>query len=145
MPVGGSDGQGSPWSGRGHFFAAAAEAVRRILVDRARHKRSQRRGGDFQRVELPRVVPALPTNQLGVLALDEALEQLAARDPWAAELGKLRFCASFTVPDAAEALGVSVATAENDWEYAKSWLKQQLSANDDSRSKSHLAKNSAIC
>ena len=129
----GSDGHGPPWSGRGHFFAAAAEAMRRILVDPARHKGSQRQGGDFQRVELAAVDPALPSNQLDVLAVDEALQQLAAQDPRAAELVKLRFFAGFTVAEAAETLGVSVATAENDWAYAKSWLKLQLSTNEGTR------------
>ena len=118
------------WNSRGHFFMAAAEAMRRILVDQARHKRSLRRGGSYQRIELSAVEPAVQANQLDMLALDEALHQLAARDPRAAELVKLRFFAGLTVSEAAQALAVSVATAENDWAYAKSWLKLQLSAND---------------
>jgi RNA polymerase sigma factor (TIGR02999 family) len=118
------------WSSRGHFFGAAAEAMRRILVDQARHKRSQHRGGNYRRIELTAVEPALPGNQLDILALDEALHQLAAQDPRAAELVKLRFFAGLTVPEAAKTLSVSVATAENDWAYAKSWLKLQLSADD---------------
>jgi RNA polymerase sigma factor (TIGR02999 family) len=122
--------QAQSWNSRGHFFAAAAEAMRRILVDQARHKHSQRRGGEFQRIELSAVEPAVRENQLDMLALDEALEQLAARDPRAAELVKLRFFAGLTVAEAANALAVSVATAENDWAYAKSWLKLQLSSNE---------------
>jgi RNA polymerase sigma factor (TIGR02999 family) len=118
------------WNSRGHFFGAAAEAMRRILVDQARQKRSQRRGGQHRRVELSAVEPEMPTNQLDVLALDEALKQLAARDPRAAKLVKLRFFAGLTVPEAATALAVSVSTAENDWAYAKSWLKLQLSTNE---------------
>jgi RNA polymerase sigma factor (TIGR02999 family) len=118
------------WNSRGHFFGAAAEAMRRILVDQARHKRSQRRGGNYHRIELTAVEPTLPVTQLDALALDEALHQLAARDPRAAELVKLRFFAGLTVPEAAKALAVSVSTAENDWAYAKSWLKLQLSTND---------------
>jgi RNA polymerase sigma factor (TIGR02999 family) len=118
------------WNSRGHFFGAAAEAMRRILVDQARNKRSQRRGGNYQRIELSSVEPALQANQLNMLALDEVLQQLAARDPRAAELVKLRFFAGLTVSEAATALGVSVATAENDWAYAKSWLKLQLAADD---------------
>jgi RNA polymerase sigma factor (TIGR02999 family) len=114
------------WNNRGHFFTAAAEAMRRILVDQARQKRSQRRGGNFQRVELSFAEPAVPANQLDILALDEALQKLAERDSRAAELVKLRFFAGLTAPEAAKALGVSVATAENDWAYAKSWLKLQL-------------------
>ena len=129
----GKDGQGPSWNSRGHFFAAAAEAMRRILVDRARHKGSQRQGGEFERVELSVVEPALPANQLDVLAVDEAIQRLAAQDQRAAQLVKLRFFAGLTVAEAAEALGVSVATAENDWAYAKSWLKLQLSTNDTSR------------
>jgi RNA polymerase sigma factor (TIGR02999 family) len=118
------------WNSRGHFFAAAAEAMRRILVDQARQKRSQRRGGDFQRIELSLAEPAVAANQLDLLALDEALRQLAERDPRAAEVVKLRYFAGLTVPEAARALAVSIATAENDWAYAKSWLKLQLSTND---------------
>ena len=118
------------WNSRGHFFAAAAEAMRRILVDQARRKQSLRAGGDRQRIELSQVDPALPGPQLDLLALDEALQQLTARDPRAAELVKLRFFAGLTVPEAAQALAISVATAENDWAYAKSWLKLQLAAAD---------------
>ncbi len=89
--------------------------------------RSDRNGGNFQRIELTAVEPAAPVNQVDLLALDEALDKLAAQDPRAAEVVKLRFFAGLTVPEAAETLGVSVATAENDWAYAKSWLKLQLS------------------
>jgi len=125
------DGEkGQHWNSRGHFFGAAAEAMRRILVDQARQKRSQRRGGNNQRIELTAVEPALPINQVDVLALDEALHTLTERDPRAAELVKLRFFAGLTVSEAADALSVSVATAENDWAYAKSWLKLQLSPPD---------------
>lgn len=128
--LGSNDGQ--HWNSRGHFFGAAAEAMRRILVDQARHKRSDRSGGNFQRIELTAVEPAAPVNQVDLLALDEALDKLAARDPRAAEVVKLRFFAGLTVPEAATTLGVSVATAENDWAYAKSWLKLQLSTSDPS-------------
>ena len=123
--------QAPHWNSRGHFFGAAAEAMRRILVDQARHKRSQRQGGDYRRIELSSVEPAVQAKQLDILALDEALERLAARDPRAAELVKLRFFAGLTASEAATALGVSLATAENDWAYAKSWLKSQLSTTDD--------------
>jgi RNA polymerase sigma factor (TIGR02999 family) len=123
--------QAQHWNSRGHFFAAAAEAMRRILVDQARHKRSQRRGGEYRRIELSTVEPIVGMNQLDMLALNEALEQLAARDQRAAELVKLRFFAGLTVLEAASALQVSVATAENDWAYAKSWLKLQLSSSGD--------------
>ena len=122
--------QAEHWNSRGHFFGAAAEAMRRILVDQARHKRSQRRGGNYERIELSSIEPAVQANQLDLLALDDALHQLAARDSRAAELVKLRFFAGLTVAEAAKALAISVATAENDWAYAKSWLKLQLSTND---------------
>lgn len=115
------------WNSRGHFFGAAAEAMRRILVDQARHKKSQRRGGNYQRIDLAAVEPAVSASQLDVLALDEALKKLASQDGRAAELVKLRFFVGLTVPEAANILGVSVATAENDWAYARSWLKLQLS------------------
>src|SRR5262245_46988 len=118
------------WDGRGHFFGAAAEAMRRILIDQARQKGSQRRGGDYDRIELSAVEPAVQANPLDILALDEALQQLAARDARAAELVKLRFFAGLTVPEAADVLAVSVATAENDWAYAKSWLRLHLSQHD---------------
>jgi RNA polymerase sigma factor (TIGR02999 family) len=125
------DGKNVPhWNGRGHFFGAAAEAMRRILVDQARHKRSHRHGGNYQRIELTAIEPAVHVERLDILALDEALHKLAARDPRAAELVKLRFFAGLSVPEAAQAIGVSVATAENDWSYAKAWLKLQLSTND---------------
>jgi RNA polymerase sigma factor (TIGR02999 family) len=120
------------WNSRGHFFAAAAEAMRRILVDQARRKQTLRAGGDRQRIELSQVDPALPGPQLDLLAMDEALQQLTDRDPRAAELVKLRFFAGLTVPEAAQVLAISVATAENDWAYAKSWLKLQLAEADGS-------------
>jgi RNA polymerase sigma factor (TIGR02999 family) len=128
--LGPSAGVEQQWNSRGHFFAAAAEAMRRILIDQARNKRSQRRGGNCQRIELTSVDPAVQVNQLEILALDEALARLAARDPRAAEVVKLRFFAGLTVAEAAQALAISVATAENDWAYAKSWLKLQLAATE---------------
>jgi RNA polymerase sigma factor (TIGR02999 family) len=128
--IGPPDRQNPQWNNRGHFFAAAAEAMRRILVDQARQKRSLRRGGDFQRVELSAVEPTAEASPIDTLALDEALERFKTRDPRAAELVKLRFFAGLTVAEAASALAISVATAENDWAYAKSWLKLQLSQAD---------------
>jgi RNA polymerase sigma factor (TIGR02999 family) len=122
------DGTPQHWNSRGHLFAAAAEAMRRILIDRARHRNSLRAGGDLARVELDPADCIAPGPQLDVLAVDEALQALKARDPRAAELVKLRYYAGLTVPQAAQVLGVSVATAENDWAYAKSWLKVQLAA-----------------
>ena len=115
------------WDGRGHFFAAAAEAMRRILVENARHKRSQRAGGEWQRVELSNVEAISPQPDVDVLALSEALDKLEARDARKAALVKLRYFAGLTNQEAAAALGISTATADNDWAYAKSWLKLQLS------------------
>jgi RNA polymerase sigma factor (TIGR02999 family) len=115
------------WNSRGHFFAAAAEAMRRILVEQARRKESLKAGGQLRRTELSGVDLAIGSPPLDVLALNETLGELAVKDPRAAELVKLRFFAGLTIQQAAEALGVSVATAENDWAYAKCWLRLELS------------------
>jgi RNA polymerase sigma factor (TIGR02999 family) len=114
------------WNSRGHFFAAAAEAMRRILIEIARRKGGPEAGGRHVRVELPDVPAELHRSELDLLALSEALDRLQVRDPRAAELVKLRFFAGLTRHQAAEALGVSVATADNDWAYAKGWLKAEL-------------------
>jgi RNA polymerase sigma factor (TIGR02999 family) len=120
--VGGEQTQG--WDGRRHFFAAAAEAMRRILIDRARHKQTHRAGGGRRRLDLDDIEPALgEENGDRLLALDEALRQLEAEDPRKAELVKLRFFAGLTAEQAAAALGVSTSTAEKDWAYARSWLR----------------------
>jgi RNA polymerase sigma factor (TIGR02999 family) len=116
------------WSGRGHFFAAAAEAMRRILVEHARRKGRLRRGGDRERVDLEGLEVAAPERGDDLLALDEALAQLAAADPQAAELVKLRYFAGLTVPQAAAALGVAPRTADLIWAYAKSWLLRRIEA-----------------
>jgi RNA polymerase sigma factor (TIGR02999 family) len=116
-----------PWNGRGHFFAAAAEAMRRILVEQARRKAAHKAGGDWRRVDLADVDAALPGPRLDLLDLNEALDRLEQADPRAAAVVKLRFFAGLTMPQAAEALGVSLATAENDWAYAKCCLRVQLS------------------
>ena len=120
------------WNSRGHFFGAAAEAMRRILIAQARRKASIRAGGELQRVDLSDVEPEIQGPQLDLIALDAALDQLAVHDSRAAALVKLRFFAGLTMPQAAEALGVSLATAENDWAYAKCWLR--LRVPDDARS-----------
>jgi RNA polymerase sigma factor (TIGR02999 family) len=121
--------EGAKWDGRHHFFAAAAEAMRRILVENARHKRSQRAGRNWQRVELSEIEPAVPEPIVDVLALSEALEKLEARDTRKAALVKLRYFVGLTNQEAADALGISSSTADNDWAYAKSWLKLQLNRN----------------
>jgi RNA polymerase sigma factor (TIGR02999 family) len=109
---------------RGHFFAAAAEAMRRILVDRARHKLTRKAGGGCRRLELDDIEPAAeePDGDR-LLALDEALRQFELEDPRKAELVKLRFFAGFTTEQAAAVLGVSTSTAEKDWAYARSCLR----------------------
>jgi RNA polymerase sigma factor (TIGR02999 family) len=114
------------WNSRGHFFAAAAEAMRRILVEIARRKGGPEAGGRHARVELPDVPDELQRPDIDLLAISEALDKLQAMDPRAAELVKLRFFAGLTRHQAAEALGVSVATADNDWAYAKGWLKAEI-------------------
>ena len=116
--------QAQHWHSRGHFFAAAAEAMRRILIDRARHKQTRKAGGGRCRLDLDDIEPALEEgNGDRLLALDEALRQLEAEDPRKAELVKLRFFAGLTAEQAAAALGVSTSTAEKDWAYARSWLR----------------------
>ena len=118
---------GVTFQSRGHFFAAAAEAMRRILIDQARRKQAEKRGGDLSRIELSLVEPAAPESQVDVLALDEALDRLAARDRQAAELVKLRFFAGLSAAQAAAALGIAERTADRDWVYARSFLLKELS------------------
>src|SRR5262249_46846230 len=115
------------FEGRGHFFAAAAEAMRPILVDAARRKRSEKRGGTHKRVELETVPVVAPTGRDDLLALDEALTRLAEEEPAVATVVNLRYFAGLTIEQAAEALGISVRTANRHWAYAKAWLYQQLS------------------
>jgi RNA polymerase sigma factor (TIGR02999 family) len=116
------------WENRRHFFAAAAEAMRRILVEKARQRKSAKRGGDVKRSpaspdELPGKPPAEP---LEILAVHEALDRLAAKSPRKAELVKLRYFLGCTIPEAADLLGIAPATAEEDWTYAKAWLRKHL-------------------
>ena len=120
------DGEGPAWDGRKHFFAAAAEAMRRILIDNARRKRAEKRGGHQFRQELDPSEIAAPEVGEDVLALDEALERLAAADAPVAELVKLRYFGGLTVKQAAEVLGVSPRTADAYWAYARAWLLTEL-------------------
>jgi RNA polymerase sigma factor (TIGR02999 family) len=117
---------GRHWSGRGHFFAAAAEAMRRILVERARHKKSLRAGGGHRRVELADIEAAAGDPSDRLLALEDALERLQKKDKRKADLVKLRFFAGLTTEQAALVLGISTSTAENVWAYARSWLRLQI-------------------
>jgi RNA polymerase sigma factor (TIGR02999 family) len=114
------------WSGRGHFFAAAAEAMRRILVEQARRKKRVRHGGDFQRIGLDQLQLSDAADDDELLALNDALDRLAVEEPAAAAVVKLRYFAGLTIEEAATALGVSIRTANRDWAYAKAWLHQQL-------------------
>ena len=125
------------WEGRGQFFAAAAEAMRRILVEAARRKASLRAGGGAQRVDLDAVDAAVrsPVPDIDLIALDEALTSLEAKDRRKADLVRLRFFAGLSVENAAELLGVSPATAANDWAYAKTWLR--LAMDGDARPAPH--------
>jgi RNA polymerase sigma factor (TIGR02999 family) len=120
------------WDCRGHFFAAAAEAMRRILVENARRKAGPKAGGDRKRVELAAIEPTVEDPRVDIIALDEALTALEAKDSRKADLVRLRFFAGLTVEQAAEALGVSVATANNDWSYAKSWLRLAMLGDESS-------------
>src|SRR5262245_28206620 len=122
------EGEGPHWEGRGHFFAAAAEAMRRILIENARRKDSQKRGGDRARADLDVGQLAAPELREDLLALDAALDRLAASDPEAARLVKLRYFAGLTLAEAAKVLGVSPRTADRLWAYARAWLLQALEA-----------------
>jgi RNA polymerase sigma factor (TIGR02999 family) len=114
------------WDGRAHFFAAAAEAMRRILVESARRRRSLKRGGDCDRLDLDEAEIALPQPREDLLALDEALDRLAALDPVKAELVKLRYFAGCTIAEAARLLNISTTTADRHWAYARAWLHQEI-------------------
>lgn len=122
------------WENRGHFFAAAAEAMRRILVDAARRKRTERHGGQRRRVDLPDVAAQPQIADEHLLALDAALTQFAAEDPVAARVVELRHFAGLSIEDAATALGLSRATAYRHWTYARAWLRDAISKaeSDDS-------------
>ena len=116
------------WNDRTHFFAAAAEAMRRILVDNARRKRTERHGGGQQRVEMPELASAVMETDDKVLSVNEALEKLAVLDPQKAELVKLRYFVGMTLEQAAEALGLSERTAKRYWAFARAWLHEEIKA-----------------
>src|SRR5262245_23204836 len=119
------------WNSRGHFFAAAAEAMRRILVEQARHKQSAKGGGQLQRVGLHDEQRAAPSRDVDLIALDEALDRLAHHDGRKALLVKLRFFAGLTIGQAAATLGIAESTADADWAYAKAWLRLELADGSD--------------
>ena len=120
------------WTGRGHFFAAAAEAMRRIVIDNARRKRRPKHGGDRQRVDLDEALPLAPQND-NLLALDDALTKLAQQEPKKAELVKLRYFAGLSLEEAAACLDVSPATAKRYWVVARAWLFDALSETPESK------------
>jgi len=127
-------GQPQNWTGRGHFFAAAAEAMRRILVERARHKKSLKGGGGRRREELPDIEMGGDGGRLDLLALNDALTKLEQIDPRRAGVVKLRFFTGMTIAETAKVLGMSESTADNDWAYARSWLRLEIegqSSNED--------------
>lgn len=118
------------WENRGHFFAAAAEAMRRILVDQARRKKTTRHGGGLIRHDLEPDLASAPQPREDLIALDQALDQLAAEDPVKAELVKLRYFAGLTLAEAAEALGIPERTAGRHWTYARAWLRRAVEGAD---------------
>jgi RNA polymerase sigma factor (TIGR02999 family) len=122
----GTSGPEPGWDNRRHFFAAAAEAMRRLLVESARRKKRHKHGGEMRRVPLEAAEPAERAPPVDVLALDEALTRLAGHDPVKAEVVKLRFFAGLSMPEVARSLGVSLATAERHWSYARTWLYAEL-------------------
>ncbi|MFO0915118.1 MAG: ECF-type sigma factor [Pirellulales bacterium] len=116
----------SQWHGRAHFFGAAAEAMRRILVDAARSKGRSKRGGSWKRLELEQAAPQTAPPPVDLLDLNDALDELASAEPMKAELVKLRYFAGFTLVEAAKLLGISGATADRHWKYARAWLSARL-------------------
>ncbi|MDG2388996.1 MAG: sigma-70 family RNA polymerase sigma factor [Planctomycetaceae bacterium] len=125
----GTDSQNTnEWEGRGHFFAAAARAMQRILVDNARRKKRVKAGGDRNRVDFSRLQPEAPGPNVDLLALDEALIKLEQQDKRKADLVRMRYFAGLTVEEAANALGISSSTADNDWAYAKNWLRLEINS-----------------
>ncbi len=123
------------WESRRHFFVAAAEAMRRILVEKARHKKRHKHGGGLTRQEaiLEDLLIAATRDPLEILTIHEVLDQLAQKSPRKAELVKLRYFLGCTIPEAAQILGIAPSTAEEDWTYAKAWLRRQLGHKDEKR------------
>jgi len=114
------------WDGRGHFFTAAAEAMRRILIENARRKKSLKCGGDRQKIDLDGVNPAIEAPSEDLLALNEALEKFSGKDQAKADLVKLRYFAGLTFEQAAEIMDISVITAKRYWAYARAWLNREI-------------------
>jgi RNA polymerase sigma factor (TIGR02999 family) len=121
-----SGGESQRWDSRGHFFAAAAEAMRRILVDSARRHQAQKRGHGFERIDLPELAKEADDERVDLLALDDALKQLEEQHPQKAQVVKLRFFAGCTLEETAQMLDISRATAERHWAYSRAWLFGRL-------------------
>jgi RNA polymerase sigma factor (TIGR02999 family) len=121
----GGDGE-TPFANRSHFFAAAAEAMRRILIERARSKQAVKRGGNWQRIDLDKIEIATETDDDTLLLVNEALEKLASEHPRAAEIAKLRFFAGLKMDEAGQVLGVTDRTAKRYWTFARAWLFDDL-------------------
>jgi RNA polymerase sigma factor (TIGR02999 family) len=119
-------GEDPRWENRGHFFAAAAEAMRRILIDRARQRNRLKRGGDLARTELHESNIEAPLIDDDLLAVDEALERFATVDPEGADLVKMRYFTGLTLQEVAEVTGISLSTVNRQWAYARAWLKREL-------------------
>jgi RNA polymerase sigma factor (TIGR02999 family) len=118
------------WNSRGHFFAAAGEAMRRILVEQARRRKAAKRGGQVGREELPESAIAAPNDAEELLAVNDVLDHFSTVDPVAADLVKMRFFAGLTMSEAADALGMSVRSAHDLWAYARSWLHREMRGTD---------------
>lgn len=133
--VGDSRKESSPqWNSRGHFFAAAAEAMRRILIDNARRRSAEKRGGGRERIELDPALLSATDRDERLLELDEALNRLELQHPEKARVMKLRFFAGLTNADAAAAMGISDTTADRHWAYARAWIRREMAADRDSGS-----------
>lgn len=126
--------EGQAWKSRTHFFAAAAEAMRRILVENARRKRRLKRGGDHQEVDLDEATLAVEGPSEDVIALDEALTKLAEKEPVVGDLIKLRYFAGLTIEQAADVLGISRRTANRYWAYARAWLFGEITSGGEPKS-----------
>ena len=125
---------GRKWSGRGHFFGAAAEAMRRILIENARRKKALRRGGGYQRLDIDELEVAAATQAEELLAVNDALERFQVQEAQKAELVKLRYFAGLTIEEAAEALGISPATAKRWWAYSRAWLYKEMGQGEGTKS-----------
>jgi RNA polymerase sigma factor (TIGR02999 family) len=128
-----AESESRQWDGRGHFFVAAAEAMRRILVEKARRKQRQKRGGGRPHLDIELADIASPMPDEDLLALDEAMTRLAAEDPVRAKLVQLRFYARMSNEEAAQILGISSVTAKRYWRYARAWLHREISKGDTPR------------